>query len=137
MSSVNTVFLLGNVGKEIKHRTSASGMAIADFSIATNRVSKGEKVTTWHNVRAFGKTAEIVQSYVNTGDSIHVEGSIDNGKYEAKSGETKYFSQVLIKRLTLIGGKRDEQQSGGGQSTSSSADFEDSVPFSPFMKGEI
>ncbi|MDX1604060.1 MAG: single-stranded DNA-binding protein, partial [Salinimicrobium sediminis] len=71
----NKVQLIGNVGNTPEILTFDSGKKMAKFSIATNETyknNKGEKVTDtqWHNVVAWGKTAELIENYVPKGKEI-------------------------------------------------------------------
>jgi single-strand binding protein len=67
----NTVKLIGRLGKnpELKEFTNAK---LATFSVATNdsyKNKEGEWVenTTWHNVKAWGKTAELCNNLLKKG----------------------------------------------------------------------
>ncbi len=82
MSTIrNKVQLIGNVGNAPEVRHLESGKKVASFSLATNEIyknSKGEKVqnTQWHNIVAWGNTAEIVEQYVGKGKEIAIEGKL-------------------------------------------------------------
>ena len=132
MSSVNHVTLLGRLGQDPEAKITQGGDTLVKFSIATSRKKQnGDEITTWHNCVAFKRTAEVIRDYVKKGDQVHVMGSIDNSSYQdKKSGETKYFSQVLVNNLTLVGGRKDSQDSQAGRkpAAETSAEFDD-VPF--------
>jgi single-strand DNA-binding protein len=117
---VNKVFLLGNVGKDPEIRTTAGGMTVASFSLATADRAKdaqgnwGDK-TEWHNLVAFQRTAEIVRDYVKKGTQIFVEGKIQTRSWDDKeSGAKKYRTEILVNELSLLGGR------GGGEGGSGS-----------------
>ena len=66
----NKVQLIGNLGNDPEIVNLESGKTLAKFAIATNenyKNAEGEKVTDtqWHNVVAWGKTAEIIEKYGN------------------------------------------------------------------------
>src|SRR6185312_5260619 len=66
---VNKVFLLGNVGKDPEIRSTAGGMTVASFSLATADRQKDAQgnwadKTEWHNLVCFQRTAEVVRDYV-------------------------------------------------------------------------
>ena len=68
----NKVQLIGNLGNDPEIVNLESGKKLAKFSIATNENYKnnnGERITDtqWHNVVAWGKTAELVENYVAKG----------------------------------------------------------------------
>ena len=69
--SNNTVILIGNLGQQPELRETASGMAVCNFSVATNeRQRKGEEWTThteWHNITVFGTQASNCAKYLAKG----------------------------------------------------------------------
>jgi single-strand DNA-binding protein len=129
---VNKVFLLGNVGKDPEIRTTAGGMTVASFSLATADRAKDAQgnwadKTEWHNLVCFQRTAEIVRDYVKKGSQIFVEGKIQTRSWDDKtSGEKKYKTEILVNELSLLGGRSggegggSERSSGGYSARSSS-----------------
>jgi single-strand DNA-binding protein len=104
----NKVQLIGNLGQDPEILTLESGNKLAKFSVATNetyRNGNGEKVTDtqWHNVVAWGKTAEIVESYLSKGNEVAVEGKLVHRSYENKEGEKRYVTEVKCNELLLLG----------------------------------
>jgi single-strand DNA-binding protein len=104
----NKVQLIGNLGQDPEILTLESGNKLAKFSVATNEVyrnSKGEKITDtqWHNVVAWGKTAEIVESYLTKGNEVAVEGKLIHRTYETKEGEKRYVTEVKCNELLMLG----------------------------------
>lgn len=103
MKSLNKVALIGVVGKEPDIRSTGSGMAVANFSLATDKKHKDkEKVTQWHACVAFGKLAEVVKEYVGKGAPLYVEGEIQYAEYE-KDGEKRLSTKIVINDLILLG----------------------------------
>ncbi|MEG9327275.1 single-strand binding protein [Salinimicrobium catena] len=104
----NKVQLIGHVGNAPEILTLESGKKLAKFSIATNETyknNKGEKITDtqWHNVVAWGKTAELVENYVPKGKEIGVEGKLTSRTYEDKEGKKRYITEVVCNELLLLG----------------------------------
>ena len=124
---VNKVFLLGNVGKDPEIRSTAGGMTVASFSLATADRAKDAQgnwadKTEWHNLVCFQRTAEIVRDYVKKGSQIFVEGKIQTRSWDDKtSGEKKYKTEILVNELSLLGGKSGGSEGGGGSYSRSSA----------------
>jgi single-strand DNA-binding protein len=122
---VNKVFLLGNVGKDPEIRTTAGGMTVASFSLATADRAKDQQgnwadKTEWHNLVCFQRTAEIVRDYVKKGSQIFVEGKIQTRSWDDKtSGEKKYKTEILVNELSLLGGRGE----GGGSGERSSGSY--------------
>jgi single-strand DNA-binding protein len=124
---VNKVFLLGNVGKDPEIRTTAGGMTVASFSLATAERAKDQQgnwadKTEWHNLVCFQRTAEVVRDYVKKGTQIFVEGKIQTRSWDDKeSGQKKYKTEILVNELSLLGGRGAEGGSGGGSYERSSS----------------
>lgn len=104
----NTVQLIGHVGNEPEIVNLESGKKLAKFSVATNesyKNAKGEKITDtqWHNIVAWGKTAELVENYVPKGKEIGIEGRLTSRSYEDKDGNKRYVTEVVCNELLLLG----------------------------------
>jgi single-strand DNA-binding protein len=119
---VNKVLLLGNVGKDPEIRTTAGGMTVASFSLATADRAKDAQgnwadKTEWHNLVCFQRTAEIVRDYVKKGTQLFIEGKIQTRSWDDKtSGEKKYKTEILVNELTLLGSKGGGSGDSGGGS---------------------
>ena len=109
MKGVNKVLLLGNVGKDPEIRSTAGGTTVASFSLATaDRQKDGQgnwqDHTEWHNLVAFGRTAEVIRDYVKKGSQLYVEGKLQTRSWEDKeSGQKKYKTEILVADLTFLG----------------------------------
>lgn len=104
----NKVQLIGNLGNDPEIVTLESGKKLAKFSIATNesyKNNKGERVTDtqWHNVVAWGKTAEIIEQYVVKGKEVAVEGKLTTRSWEDKEGQKRFTTEVVCDELLLLG----------------------------------
>lgn len=104
----NSVQLIGHLGQDPEIVNLDSGSKLAKFSIATSdsyRNAKGEKVedTQWHNIVAWGKTAEIVENYLVKGKQVAVEGKLIHRSYETKEGDTRYITEIKCNELLMFG----------------------------------
>ena len=75
MAGVNKVILIGNLGKDPEVRYLDSGVAVANFSLATTesyRNKEGERVsqTEWHNIVLWRGLAEVAEKYLKKGRCI-------------------------------------------------------------------
>lgn len=107
---MNSVLLIGRVGREPSITKSSTGNTIARFSIGINRYQGKDKEqrTDWPSIVCFGKTAELVSSYVTKGMQVGIEGSISTGSYE-KDGKTVYTTEVIANRVEFLGSKGDSK----------------------------
>jgi single-strand DNA-binding protein len=106
----NKVQLIGNLGNNPEIKTLDGGKKLARFSVATNEVyrnTKGEKVTEtqWHNLVAWGRVAEIAEKFLTKGSEVAIEGKLMNRTYNDKDGVKKYFTEVQVNELLMLGDK--------------------------------
>lgn len=106
----NKVQLIGNVGDTPQMTILESGKKLVRFSLATNehyKNAKGKKQTNtnWHNLVAWGKTAEIIDKYAEKGKEIAVEGKLTSRSYEDKDGAKRYVTEVVVNEILLLGNK--------------------------------
>ena len=104
----NKVQLIGNLGNDPEIINLESGKMLAKFSIATNESYKnaqGEKIidTQWHNVVAWGKTANLVEKYLQKGKEIAIEGKLTSRSWEDKDGMKRYTTEVVCNELLMFG----------------------------------
>ncbi|HZP04647.1 MAG TPA: single-stranded DNA-binding protein [Terracidiphilus sp.] len=110
--SVNRTFLLGNVGKDPQINSTTGGIA-ANFPLATTDREKDQQGnwrdrTEWHNLVAYGRTAEIVRDYVSKGSQLFVQGKIQTRSWDDKqSGQKRYRIEIFVHDLTLLGGGKE------------------------------
>lgn len=106
----NKVQLIGNLGQNPEIKTLDGGKKMAKFNIATNesyRNSNGEKVTEtqWHSLVAWGKLAEVIEKYIMKGSEVAVEGKLTYRTYNDKDGNKKYFTEIQVNELLMLGEK--------------------------------
>jgi len=109
----NKIQLIGFLGNTPEVKNTENGKKLANFRMATNEVyynGQGEKVTetTWHNAVAWGKLADIAEKYLTKGSEVIVEGKLVNRSYTNKDDAKKYFSEVHVNELMMLGSKADD-----------------------------
>ena len=127
MSGVNKVILIGNLGKDPEVKYLESGVAVANITLATTENYKnkeGEKVsqTVWHDIVLWRGLAEIAEKYLKKGSSVYIEGKLRTNNWVDKDENTRYKTEVLADKLTMLGRSQNQEQSS--ESTS-----EDDLPF--------
>ena len=127
MSGINKVILIGNLGKDPEVRYLDSGVAVANLSLATSENYKnkdGERITQteWHDVVLWRGLAEVAEKYLKKGSSIYVEGKLRTNKWVDKDENTRYKTEILADKLTMLG-KSNSQESSIENSS------EDDLPF--------
>ena len=100
---LNKTFIFGNLTRDPELRSLPSGIQVASFTIATNRVWKnkdGEKQesTEYHNIVVFGRQAETSAQYLKKGSSALIEGRLQTRSWE-QDGQKKYRTEIVADRV--------------------------------------
>ena len=127
MSDYNFTMQMGRLGKDPEVRFLPDGKAVCSFSLATSRDWKNkdgakETKTEWHNIVAFGKTAENCGKYLKKGSKVLIDGDIRYESYE-KGGEKKYITKIHAQTVKFLDGKISEEN------IKSPAEGTDDIPF--------
>ena len=131
---VNRVHLVGNLGKDVQLRDLPSGSQVAEFSLATNRKWKSKEgeakeETQWHNIKVFGRQAEIAAQYLHKGKQIFLEGRINYRSWDDReTGEKKYMTEIICDNFQMLG-KKGDSNGFDGPAPAPAADGEDTIPF--------
>ncbi|MFA6414554.1 MAG: single-stranded DNA-binding protein [Candidatus Paceibacterota bacterium] len=123
---LNKVFLYGNLTRDPELKALPSGSQVANFGMATNRTYKDkngakQEVTEFHNVVAFGRTAEVIAQYVKKGRPIYVEGRLQTRAWDDKeTGKKNYRTEIIVDNFQFgaDGAARGGAPATGGQSAS-------------------
>jgi len=112
--SVNKIVLVGHLGADPESRFTPSGVAVTTFNMATNESWKNkegeyEDRTEWHRIVLYGKAAETASEYMKKGQLAYVEGRIRTRSWEDKDGMTRYTTEVLGDRFTMLGRKSENK----------------------------
>ena len=127
MSSFNKVILLGNLTRDPETRVTTNGLTICKLGMAVSRVfstREGERKeeTTFVDIDAFGKQAEVITKYMRKGKPLMVEGRLKLDQWETNDGQKRNKLKVVLENFQFVGG-RDDNATGGG-----SSDYEESSP---------
>ena len=121
--NLNKVFVLGRVTRDPQLKVTPNGMQVAKFSIATNKKWKDkngdmQESVEFHNIVAWGKTAENLAQYSKKGNLLLVEGRLQTTDWEDKDTKKKmYRTEVVVEEFqlpprSLSGGEEGGQSSG-------------------------
>jgi single-strand DNA-binding protein len=113
---LNKVSLMGNLTRDPELKALPNGNKVASISIATNRTWKDlngakQEAVEYHNVVAFGKTAETIAQWCKKGGSLYVEGRIQTRTWDDKDGKKNYKTEIIVETFQF-GPKSAGQASG-------------------------
>ncbi len=102
----NKVSLIGRLGQKPSIQKVGNDYSLTKFSIATkedfkDKNGKWVENTQWHNVYAWGKTAERIVNLLDKGQELMIEGKLVNKSYE-KGGEKRYTTDIEITDFLLL-----------------------------------
>ena len=124
--SQNKITIVGRAGKDAEVKTLQNRTDVCNFSVATTRSFKKNgdqdwtKVTTWHNVKMFGKSARMA-GMIRKGDNVIVIGSVEQRSWDDKNGQKKYITEISAEFFGVLkdyskddSGFQDSDQSQNG-----------------------
>jgi len=148
MANFNKVILLGNLTRDPELRVTPQGLSICKLSIAVNRnykTANGEEQeeTTYVDVDAFGKPAEIISKYMAKGRPILVDGRLKTDSWTNQAGEKRSKLKVVLENFQFLGGRSEDSGRSGydsapqadqssndfGQGDYESKDLDEDIPF--------
>lgn len=116
---MNKAIISGRMTKDPELRFLPDGKAVSTFTLAVNRMKKGEadfiKVTVW------GNSAESVAKYCFKGSLAEVDGSIRTGSYE-KDGKKVYTTDIMANQVNFLDTKKKD-----GENSESADPFDEII----------
>jgi single-strand DNA-binding protein len=111
MGGLNKVIIVGRLGGNPEERMTGKGTHVSCFSMATDRYRSAngegtsEKITEWHRVVAYGKTAETCNNHLRKGRLACIEGSLQTRSWESPPGTKHFATEVVAARVTFLDSK--------------------------------
>lgn len=108
MEGFNEVILMGTVVTDpLINQVGEKGTTVATFRLVTNKSRKnqnGERETTpqFHTIKAWGKLADTIKTYVKKSQNVHVVGELQHRAYKAKDGTDRNISEVVIDEMVFV-----------------------------------
>ena len=118
MAGVNKVILIGNLGKDPEVRHTTDGKPIANITVATSETWKDKNTgerrekTEWHRVVFFGGVANVIDQYLRKGSKVYIEGKLQTRKWQDKSGQDRYTTEVVVDGFNGIMQMLDSREAG-------------------------
>ena len=121
--TINKVELLGRVGADPEMKYTASGTAVTQLRLATDRVRKGgESETDWHSIVVWDKLAEACANYVEKGQRLYVAGRLAQNSWTGDDGQRRYRTEIHAQKVVFLDSARNG--SGNGNRVNSGANHQ-------------
>ena len=111
---VNKVILVGRLTADPEVRATPKGTYVANMRLATNTYAGKDddgnptEHAEFHNLAAFGKTAEFCGQYLHKGGMLYAEGRLHHSSWEDTAGQKKYRTEVIVDELKPLDRKPQE-----------------------------
>ena len=102
---INNVVLVGRLTKDPDLRYTASGTAVATFTLAVNRNftnQSGNREADFINCVIWRKSAETLANYARKGTLLGVTGRIQTRSYDNQQGQRVYVTEVVADNFQLL-----------------------------------
>jgi single-strand DNA-binding protein len=110
---LNHIVLMGRLTRDPELRRTASGLAVASFSVAVDRdfpnKQTGERETDFINCVAWRQTGEFVSKYFSKGSMIVVSGRLQMRKWVDDSGNNRTTAEVVADNVYFGESKKKEE----------------------------
>ncbi len=119
--SVNKVFLMGNLTRDIELKHTPSDQAVATIGLAVNRTFKtrdGEnrEETTFVDCEAWGRTAEVMSQYLCKGRPVFIEGRLKLDQWDDReTGKKRSKLKVVIDNFQFVDSRGGDGGGSGGE----------------------
>ena len=134
--SFNKVIIGGRLTADPEQKTTQSGIAVTQFSVAVNRKVKqgANQETDFFNVTAWRQTAEFVARYFRKGSSIGIVGTLQNSSWTDQNGQKHYKTDIVADEVVFVDskGEGESAQPSYGQQTAPKFEeikTDDNLPF--------
>lgn len=119
MASLNRVLLIGNLTRDPELRYTPGGSAVCEFGLAMNRSWKGQdgakqEETTFVDITAWGKTAELANQFLNKGRRVFIEGRLKYDQWTSQEGQKRSKLTVVAESLQFLDSRGEGGGGGGG-----------------------
>lgn len=113
---MNKIILIGRLARDPELRFTASGKAVATFSLAVNRPFSKEREADFFNIVVWGRSAENCANYIEKGRLVAIDGRLQNRTYETQAGEKRYITEVVANTVEFLDwGNKDRQSAPATQ----------------------
>jgi single-strand DNA-binding protein len=119
--NLNKVALVGRLTKEIEVKKTQSGLSVAQFSVAIDRMGKNGEVD-FINCVAWRQSADFLGQYAKKGDTVSVDGRINQRTYTTQDGQNRTVFEVIAENVSL-----QSKQSGTTATAQTNADYQQST----------
>lgn len=127
---LNRIVLIGRLTRDPELRFTASGKAVASFTIAVDRRpnKQGEREADFIRIIVWDKQAENCSNYLGKGRLVAVDGRLQVRTYQAQDGQNRTVAEVVAENVRFLDRAREGAGAGPGFGSGSGSEDESGFP---------
>lgn len=103
----NLTILTGRITKDLELKQ-AGQTQVTNFSMAVDNPFKKDD-TSFFDIVAFGKTAQLLNDYCGKGNKVLIEGNLKQDRFQDKEGNNRSVVRVIANRIEFLDSKGNNQ----------------------------
>lgn len=103
----NLTILTGRITKDLELKQ-AGQTQVTNFSMAVDNPFKKDD-TSFFDIVAFGKTAQLLNDYCGKGSKVLIEGNLKQDRFQDKEGNNRSVVRVIANRIEFLDSKGNNQ----------------------------
>jgi len=128
MPNLNKVMLMGNLTRDPELRYLPNNTPVVAVGMAINRrwrnqAGEQQDETTFVDCEAFGRTAEVINQYLQKGRPLFIEGRLKLDQWQDQNGNNRSKMKVIIESFQFVDSKVQSEGGSGGGSSPASAGY--------------
>ena len=125
MADLNTITLIGRVGKEPEFKAFETGAMLTKFSLSNNQYNTKtkENEVNWFNIETFSRLGE----YIKKGNLIAVNGKLKQSSWTDEQGKNKSRIYVFAENIQILTSKEKEEKVE--ETEEEIVKFDEEIPF--------
>ena len=104
---LNLVVIMGRLTSQPELKTTQNGVSVSPFTVAVNRQYGEQQQTDFIPCVAWRNTAEFITKYFGKGQSIVIQGSLQQRDFEDKQGNKRTAYEVVVSTADFCGKKEN------------------------------
>lgn len=126
---MNKVIISGRTTADIELKATQTGKSVASFTVAVDTGYGENKQTSFLDVIAWEKMAELVSQYVHKGNKVLICGRLQTRTWEGKDGKKRKATEIVANEIEFIEAKKSDAAPAPNDSNYTEIADDSDLPF--------
>lgn len=126
---MNKVIISGRTTADIELKATQTGKSVASFTVAVDTGYGENKQTSFLDVIAWEKMAELVSQYVHKGNKVLICGRLQTRTWEDKDGKKRKATEIVANEIEFIEAKKSDAAPAPNDSNYTEIADDSDLPF--------